>query len=154
MPPLDPLPTFDLYAELGVPYEAGVDVIERGWRERVRKSHPDLSSSNEGGDATARTARLNIAREWLIDPAKRARYDSLRRPAARDPLPVTDTLAQWPNRRSPATLGRTGTVVVAVVALVVLAATVAVGIGTNAVTVGAFAMSLMMLVYFGLMSMR
>lgn len=154
VPTLDPLPTFDLYSELGVPYDADVDAIERGWRNRVRKSHPDLPSSNEGGDATARTARLNIARDWLTDPAKRARYDYLRRPAARDPLPVTDPLAPWPNQRSHTTLGRTGTVVPAILAVVVLLATVIVGIGTSVITVGAFAMSLIMLVYFGLLSLR
>ncbi len=154
MPPLDPLPTFDLYAELGIPYDADADAIERGWRVRVRKSHPDLPSSHEVGDATARTARLNIAREWLTDPAKRARYDQLRRPARRDPLPATDPLAPWPIPRSRTTPGRTATVAPAVLALVVLVAVSVTGIGTSLFTVSAFALSLMMLVYFGLLSLH
>jgi hypothetical protein len=155
VPSLDPLPTFDLYAELDVPYDAGADAIERKWRARVRRSHPDLASTADAHDATAHTARLNIAREWLTDPTRRARYDSLRKPAHHYPLPVTDPLAPWATpRRSTWRFGRAGATVPAFLALAFLLAIVTVGIGTSVVTVGLFALSLTLFVYFGLMSLR
>jgi len=98
LPPLDPMPQFDLYAELGVPPDADLHVIERAWRDGVRSVHPDRASIGEERAATVRTARLNIAREWLMDPSKRARYDALRRPGLRAEIPTVDPLGSWPAR--------------------------------------------------------
>jgi curved DNA-binding protein CbpA len=102
VPPLDPLPEFDLYAELNVDAYADADSIERAWRAGVRSVHPDRAQTGDQRAATARTARLNIAREWLMDPAKRARYDLLRRPGRPSvELPDVDPLGSWPVRPRP-----------------------------------------------------
>jgi len=101
VPPLDPIPEFDLYAELNIAPDADVAAIERAWRARVRSVHPDRARSGEERSATTRTARLNIAREWLMDPTKRARYDLLRRPHPRVVLPHVDPLGSWPVRPRP-----------------------------------------------------
>jgi Flp pilus assembly protein TadB len=98
VPPLDPLPEFDLYAELDIAPGADVVAIERAWRAGVRSVHPDRARKGEERAATQRTARLNIAREWLMDPAKRARYDELRRPSPRVEIPYIDPLGAWPER--------------------------------------------------------
>ena len=99
LPPLDPMPQFDLYAELDVPPDADALVIERAWRDGVRSVHPDRARTGEERAATVRTVRLNIAREWLMDPSKRARYDTLRRPGLRAEIPTVDPLGSWPVRR-------------------------------------------------------
>jgi curved DNA-binding protein CbpA len=152
LPTQDAIPEFDLYAEVGVPFDADARTIEDAWRTRVRASHPDRARRGNDREATERTARLNIAREWLIDPYKRARYDRLRRPHIDVDLPDIDPLASWPERRSSsARIGRVAWLGLASVALVVLLGTVAVGIGTSYVTVAAFALSLILLTYFGML---
>lgn len=98
MPPLDPIPAFDLYAELAIAPGADAATIERAWRAGVRSVHPDRAGVGEERAATQRTARLNIAREWLMDPAKRARYDELRRPSPKVEIPYIDPLGAWPAR--------------------------------------------------------
>ena len=72
--------------------------IERAWRAGVRSVHPDRARIGEERAATQRTARLNIAREWLMDPSKRARYDELRRPSPKVEIPYIDPLGAWPER--------------------------------------------------------
>ncbi len=87
MPISERPPAFDLYAELGVTETADRPTIEAAYRALLRRHHPDLA----GGDrrATRRTQRLNVARDWLTDPARRASYDTLRRPPRPAPLPPT-----------------------------------------------------------------
>ena len=102
MPPLNPIPEFDLYAELKVAPDADAAAIERAWRAGVRSVHPDRAITADERAATTRTARLNIAREWLMDPTKRARYDQLRRPGPRIEIPTIDPLGAWPARPRPA----------------------------------------------------
>jgi curved DNA-binding protein CbpA len=101
VPPLDPIPEFDLYAELKVASDAHAGVIERAWRAGVRSVHPDRALTGNERAATTRTVRLNIAREWLMDPSKRARYDILRRPGPTVELPNVDPLGSWPVRTRP-----------------------------------------------------
>jgi curved DNA-binding protein CbpA len=101
VPPLDPIPEFDLYAELNVAPFADADAIERAWRAGVRSVHPDQARSGDERSATRRTARLNIAREWLMDPTKRTRYDLLRRPGPSVDIPNVDPLGSWPVRSRP-----------------------------------------------------
>ncbi len=150
MPIQDPVPEFDLYAELGVPLGADRPTIEAAWRERVRANHPDRMSSDDDRAATERTARLNIAREWLSDMSKRARYDSLRKPTA-GPEPMIDPLGPWTKRPSSRALaGAPSLWVPALVALVVVVAVVEIGVGTNYLTVGTFVLSLTLLLYYGL----
>jgi curved DNA-binding protein CbpA len=100
MPLPEPLPTFDLYAELGIGRAADARAIETAWRQSMRRHHPDVA----GGEATAQAVRLNIAREWLLDAERRSRYDAFRwppdivflRPAD---IPPIDPLGPWPARR-------------------------------------------------------
>lgn len=59
----------DLYEVLGVGRDATKAEIEAAYREAARKSHPD-----HGGDA-ARFRAVTAARELLVCPERRARYD-------------------------------------------------------------------------------
>jgi hypothetical protein len=66
-------PDFDPYELLGLDASADATTIDRAYKARIRYVHPDVA-----GDAgLVETKRLNIAREWLLDPELRA---SLPRP--------------------------------------------------------------------------
>lgn len=72
----------DLYAQLGVGLDASDDQIQRAFRERARKCHPDV---NDSPDAQQLFVELTRAYEVLRDPEKRAAYDrafGVRREAA------------------------------------------------------------------------
>ena len=152
----DPLPNFDLYAELGIPLDASTDAAERAWRAKVREAHPDRASGPGESAATQRTARLNIARDWLTDPLRRARYDELRRPRGTagpavdvsgiDPLGPWSRPAGAARRRVAIAPGRR----YVLVPLAVMAAMAYLGIGTNLVTILAFDLALVAFLYFGL----
>ena len=150
MPPLDPLPEFDLYAELNVDAYADVDSIERAWRAGVRSVHPDRALIGDQRAATARTARLNIAREWLMDPVKRARYDLLRRPGPRIEIPIIDPLGAWParpRRRRPYWLTTMIRIIVAGFAMIAVA--LVLGLGSNVGSVFLFALGMAAVLFFG-----
>jgi hypothetical protein len=68
----DEIPAFDLYAELEVSERASVETIQAAYRSLQLRNHPDRA----GADAGDRAVRLNVARAWLTDPARRARYDT------------------------------------------------------------------------------
>jgi hypothetical protein len=68
---LEPVPTFDLYAELEVSPSATTPTIDAAWKSLMKRNHPDLG----GARAAGRTVRLNIAHDWLTDPVRRSRYD-------------------------------------------------------------------------------
>src|SRR5436190_2076434 len=72
MPPRPLVPTDDLYARLELRSTASAEAIEVAWRALLKRHHPDVA-----GDAGAdeRAKRINIAHDWLSDPALRARYD-------------------------------------------------------------------------------
>lgn len=146
------MPQFDLYAELNVSPDADTQEIERAWRAGVRSVHPDRAGIGEERAATTRTVRLNIAREWLMDPSKRQRYDVLRRPAPRRAeLPDVDPLGSWParpRRRRPHLLGFLMRGIV--VSLLIMAVIAIVGIGSSVMTVMVFGASLAIVVLFGL----
>lgn len=151
MPPLDRLPEFDLYAELDVASDADTRAIEQAWRAGVRSVHPDRAGSGDERSATRRTARLNIAREWLMDPSKRAQYDLLRRPGPRVVLPTIDPLGSWParprrRRAYPFTFLMRGIIV----SLSIVAITAIVGIGSSVLTVVLFFVGVLSFVVFGL----
>ena len=88
----------DHYAVLGVLPTATTLEIRRAYRHLVAEEHAD----RHGGEAVAvaRTRDLNLARDVLVDPLRRARFDRERRahlpspprPATGDPL--FDTLAR------------------------------------------------------------
>lgn len=71
MPPGPALPADDLYARLEVPATASPEAIELAWRALLRQHHPDVA----GPDGLDRAKRINVAHDWLSDPALRARYD-------------------------------------------------------------------------------
>lgn len=71
MAPRTALPSDDLYRRLGVPTDASVEAIELAWRALLRRHHPDVA----GPDGLELAKRINVAHDWLSDPALRARYD-------------------------------------------------------------------------------
>jgi curved DNA-binding protein CbpA len=148
--PLDPIPEFDLYAELGISPDADARAVERAWRAGVRSVHPDRASGADERAATTRTARLNIAREWLMDPAKRTRYDLLRRPGPAIDIPNIDPLGAWPVRpraRRPYWLTTMMRVIVAGLAMIAVA--LALGVGSGAGTVFLFTLGMAAVLFFG-----
>lgn len=78
--PPEPIPGFDLYAELEVAPTATRETIDAAWRSLVKRHHPDADLAPEAREAAeARIRRLNVAHDWLTDPVRRARYDLERR---------------------------------------------------------------------------
>jgi molecular chaperone DnaJ len=71
MAPRPALPDDDLYRRLGVPTDASVEAIELAWRGLLRRHHPDVA----GPDGLELAKRINVAHDWLTDPALRAHYD-------------------------------------------------------------------------------
>lgn len=65
------IPRYDLYEELEVSRSASVEVIEAAYKTLVKGHHPDVSKP----DDAERIKRLNVARDWLISPTRRRRYD-------------------------------------------------------------------------------
>ena len=103
MPPRPPLPEDDLYARLGVPYDASAEAIEVAWRGLLRKHHPDVA----GADGLDLAKRINVAHDWLSDAELRRRYDSERvqvRRGLRTPGPDGRPRPIRPRRPRPATM--------------------------------------------------
>jgi curved DNA-binding protein len=63
----------DYYKILGVPRNATQEDIQRAYRTRARKFHPDV---NKDKNAEAEFKRINEANEVLKDPEKRKLYDT------------------------------------------------------------------------------
>lgn len=70
--PLD----FDPFELLGVDASADAVTIDRAYKARIRYVHPDIA----GPAGLAESKRLNIAREWLLDPALRESLPKPRQP--------------------------------------------------------------------------
>jgi DnaJ domain len=85
------IPGFDLYATLSVTPDAPVEVIVAAHRALIRIVHPDLHADAAAAETAA---RLNVARDWLTDPARRVLYDRSRAPA--DPANVDARSAAAP----------------------------------------------------------
>lgn len=67
------------YEVLGVPETASVEEIQRAYRKVVIRFHPDRhpNPSEEERVALAdKTSQINVARDVLLDPKRRAKYDS------------------------------------------------------------------------------
>jgi len=62
------------YTALGVDDDADGEAIRAAFRERVKEHHPDVSDDPGAPQAFK---RLTTAREVLVDPDERARYDRL-----------------------------------------------------------------------------
>ena len=71
----------DFYRDLGVPHSISTGDLQSHFRKLTVKFHPDkLSSSTSAGDrakADAFYVHLKLARDTLIDPARRFAYDRL-----------------------------------------------------------------------------
>jgi hypothetical protein len=65
------LPRDDLYARLELPIDCSPEAIEIAWRALLKRHHPDVA----GADADDVAKRINVAHDWLSDPALRERYD-------------------------------------------------------------------------------
>jgi hypothetical protein len=126
------LPAFDCYRALGVPVSATTADIEVAFRAAAKREHPDLHE--DAVAATARMQRLNIARDWLTDPQRRASYDAARglRPppegAAHHPGAVRDQRWMAPPDAEPS--GSMTGPLVASLALMVALTMLLVGTGT------------------------
>jgi hypothetical protein len=70
---IEPL-AFDPFELLGVDASADAETIDRAYKARIRYVHPDIA----GPGGLHETKRLNLAREWLLDPALRARLPAPR----------------------------------------------------------------------------
>ena len=77
------LPADDLYARLELPFDASPEAVEIAWRALLKQHHPDVAGSH--ADDLAK--RINVAHDWLSDPALRARYDDERHPGRRASQP-------------------------------------------------------------------
>lgn len=64
----------DFYDVLGVDSDASTDEIRQAFRERVRKTHPDVS---DDADARLKLSVLTQAKEVLVNPERRATYDRM-----------------------------------------------------------------------------
>lgn len=82
----DRIPDFDLYAELEVSERASAETIQAAFRSLQMRNHPDRA----GPGAADRSVRLNVAREWLTDDARRARYDAHLSQGRRPPATAGD----------------------------------------------------------------
>jgi hypothetical protein len=116
------LPDFDPFELLGVDASADASTIDRAYKARIRHVHPDIA----GVAGLDETKRLNIAREWLLDPDLRAKLPPPtprwgRRPKGRPkqqpqepprttttqqapprpPRPATDTDWYWDGKAAP-----------------------------------------------------
>lgn len=60
----------DPYEELGVPRDAPTEAVRRAYRKRAKKAHPDA------GGSQAAFERLSRALTILVDPDKRAKFDT------------------------------------------------------------------------------
>ncbi len=87
MPPRPMLPHDDLYARLELPLDASPEAIEIAWRALLKRHHPDVA----GAHADDIAKRINVAHDWLSDPALRERYDLERHPGHRRPRRPADT---------------------------------------------------------------
>ncbi|CAN5489831.1 hypothetical protein BH24CHL9_BH24CHL9_05990 [soil metagenome] len=76
-------PGFDPYEVLGVGVDADAIVIQLAYKARIRETHPDIA----GPAGLDQAKRLNVARDWLLDPNLRAQllrpWDASSRPGAR-----------------------------------------------------------------------
>lgn len=65
----------DYYATLGVPRDAGDDVLKKAFRKLARQYHPDVAADKKA--AEEKFKEINEAYEVLSDPEKRRKYDQL-----------------------------------------------------------------------------
>ncbi|MFN8621178.1 MAG: J domain-containing protein [Chloroflexota bacterium] len=95
------LPGFDLYAELEVSPVASVETIDAAYRSLAKRNHPD--TAGDGPAQMERIKRINVAHDWLSDPALRSLYDaSLDAAPGKRPRPAQPRPAATPRPPRPA----------------------------------------------------
>lgn len=95
---MTPPPDFDPYALLGVDGSADAATIDRAYKSRIRYVHPDIA----GAAGLDETKRLNIAREWLLDPELREQLPKPTATARRRAAPPRPPTPPPQPRRPPA----------------------------------------------------
>jgi curved DNA-binding protein CbpA len=148
------LPSFDCYRALGVPVSATSAEIEVAFRAAAKRDHPDLHE--DAAAATLRMQRLNVARDWLTDPGRRARYDAARglRPVGgpsaggvvADPSDL-DPFGPWEADALPERRGSQAGPIMASIALMVLITMVFVG--STSLLAAAIAVAAMVMLVIG-----
>ena len=146
---VEPLPDFDLYETLGVEPWADSTTILAAWRAGIAHAHPDRAGGAAGAAATLRAARLNAARDWLLDPVRRASYDSVRFPREPREVPLIDPLGPWPERRPRPRPPASFVPVVALLALMGFLAALVLDPMANTSATALFALSTTILVAYG-----
>ena len=68
-------PTICLYKVLGVSKSASTDEVKKAYRKMSLKWHPDRAGADKQKEATAKMARINHARDVLVDRKMRRYYD-------------------------------------------------------------------------------
>lgn len=99
----------DYYAILGVGQKAGDDAIKKAYRSLAKKYHPDANPGNP--QASGRFKEIGEANGVLSDPAKRKKYDQMRKLGAlgyRGPRPGPRAGAQTASNFSFEDLGGLG----------------------------------------------
>ena len=86
------VPDFDPYELLGVDASADSSTVDRAYKARIRHVHPDIA----GVAGLDETKRLNVAREWLLDPDLRAQLPPPVSRWGRTPESTTTTRQQKP----------------------------------------------------------
>ncbi|MGQ9559321.1 MAG: DnaJ C-terminal domain-containing protein [Candidatus Oleimicrobiaceae bacterium] len=76
------MPKRDYYEILGVSENASADDIKKAYRRLAKQYHPDANPGNKA--AEEKFKEISEAHAVLSDPAKRARYDQMRRLGAFD----------------------------------------------------------------------
>jgi hypothetical protein len=79
-------PGFDPYEVLGVGPDADEIVIQLAYKVRIREAHPDIA----GPAGLEQTKRLNVARDWLLDPERRMLLRAPRAAFRQAPEPEPD----------------------------------------------------------------
>lgn len=93
--PTSRVPSFDLYRELEVDPDATTATIDAAWRSLVKRYHPDANPTI----GSERIRRMNVAHDWLMDPALRTRYDAAR--GLRRPRPRRTKASAWAHTPAP-----------------------------------------------------
>ena len=65
-----------LYQIIGVSPKASKNEIEKGYRDMAKRVHPDLGDAAEKKARNESMQKLSAAKDELLDPVKRANYDS------------------------------------------------------------------------------
>ncbi|KAM7486096.1 hypothetical protein LguiA_002105 [Lonicera macranthoides] len=72
----DIAPEMSFYDLLGIPETGTALEIKQAYKQLARKYHPDVSPPDRVGEYTERFIRVQEAYETLLDPRRRALYDS------------------------------------------------------------------------------